>query len=101
MEALRANRGVHASGLSRTQAGIYPAPTLPSRGHDSPSISPSLPIKNTGHSAQCFLVLRIVRVETLPQYMEALRANCGVHASGLSRTQAGIYPAPNPPLTRT
>ena len=65
------------------------------------------PIKNTGHLAQCSLVLRVVRVETLPstapcgQYMEALRANRGVHASGLSRTQAGLQPAPTLPLTRT
>ncbi len=72
-------------------------PYPPSRGHVSPPISPLHPIKNTGHLAQCFLVLRIVRVETLPQNMEALRANCGVHASGLSRTEAGIYPAPTSP----
>ena len=73
-------------------------PYIPlSRRHDSPSITPSHPIKNTGQLAQCFLILRIVRVETLPQYMEALRANRGVHASGLSRTEAGIYPAPTPP----
>jgi hypothetical protein len=78
-----------------------PADIFPSRGHVSPSISPSHSIKNTGHLAQCFLVLGSVRVETLPQYMEALRANCGVHASGLSRTEAGIYPAPTLPLTRT
>ena len=64
---------------------------------------PSPSIKNTGHLTQYFLVLRIVRGETLPgtapcgQYMEALRANRGVHASGLSRTEAGIYPAPTPP----
>ncbi len=88
---------VHASGLSQTKAGIYPAPTLPSRGHDSPPISPSHPIKNTGHLTQCSLILRIVRVETLTQCMEALRANCGVHASGLSRTEAGLQPAPTPP----
>ena len=84
MEALRAICGVHASGLSRTEAGIYPAPTPPSRGHDSSSISPS----------QNNVIPHLVRVETLPQYMEALCANRGVHASGLSRTEAGLCEAP-------
>jgi hypothetical protein len=52
----------------------------PSRGHDSSSISPS----------QNNVISPLVRGEPLAQYMEALHANCGVHASGLSRTQAGL-----------
>ena len=101
MEALRANRGVHSSELSRTQAGLCEAlcgliRTAPPHADMPHHQSASRTQKNTGQLAQCFLILRIVRVETLPgtapcgQYMEALRANRGVHASGLSRTQAGL-----------
>ena len=37
----------------------------------------------------------IVRIEILPQHMEALWADGRVRVSGLPRTEAGIYPAEN------
>ena len=80
---------------TRLDAGIRNALTLvgcpSSPPHTDMTHHQSVPrTKNTGQLAQCFLVLRIVRDKSLAQYMEALRANCGVHASGLSRTQVGI-----------
>ena len=40
----------------------------------------------------------IVRIQILPQHMEALRADGRVRFSGLPRTEAGIYPADTPTM---
>jgi hypothetical protein len=48
---------------------------------------PNPPLKSWTSSRE----IRIVRIEILPQYMEALRADGRVRLSGLPRNETGLY----------
>ena len=67
MEARRAENVVRFSGLSRSEAGIYPA-------------------------QDCRYQLQFGRTEVLTQYVEALRAEVRVRFSGLSVLRQGFIP---------